>query len=555
MTRKILLAAGAAILLAGAYLVITRAGLIREAAELVRQGGEARLREVLRPARGGTRVLVVALDGVGRGALYDGISRGEMPRLAAFMGAAGDDGVHEHAWAAPDFVSILPSTTMAAWASVFSGEPPARTGVTGNEWFDRDAMRFLAPAPVSVSGHEHTLAMLTDGLVGNQIRTPTLFERADVRSYVSLLPVYRGADLFTLPDPDLVVDLFGALTGGVAGDEPLEREAYASVDIAGVDNVLETIERHGLADLQVVYFPAVDLFTHGASDPLRQQGRYLTEIVDPQIGRLLDAYARGNALDSVFLLILSDHGHTPVLNDDRHSLAAEGDDEPSRVLTAAGFRPRPLVLDPAEDEQDYQSAVAYQGAIAYLYLADRSTCPEPGQRCDWPRPPRLEEDVLPVARAFDAASRRGEIVPELAGTLDLILVRTESVGGGSRLEVFEEDRLIPLADHLARRPRPDLVRFEERMSGLVDGPFGDHAGDVLLLARSGEHRPIEDRYYFSSLYRSWHGSPHPQDSEIPLIVASPSLTGSDLRAIARPVLGNAPSQLGVMPLVLALLGR
>jgi hypothetical protein len=557
MKRRVLLAAVGALLLAGAYFVVTRAGLIREAAELVRQGGETPLREVLRPPRGGPRVVVVALDGVGRGALYGAIGRGDMPRLAGLMGvaAAGGDGVHEHAWAAPDVLSILPSTTMAAWASVFTGEPPARTGVPGNEWFEREAMRFWAPAPVSVSGHEHTLAMLTDGLVGNRIAVPTLFERADVRSYVSLLPVYRGADLFTLPDPDLVVELFGAVARGIADDEPLEREAYARVDVAAVDNVLETIGRHGLADLQVVYFPGVDLFTHGATDPLEQQARYLAEIVDPEIGRILDAYARLGALDSTYLVIVSDHGHTPVVNDDRHALEPEGGGEPSTVLAEVGFRARPLVLDPAEDEQDYQSAIAYQGAIAYVYLADRSTCPEPGERCDWGRPPRLEEDVLPVVRAFDAANRGGEIVPELRGTLDLILVRSATPDGETVVEVFEEGRLVPLADHLARRPRPDLVRFEERLEGLVDGPFGDRSGDVLLLARSGEGRPLEGRYYFSRLYRSWHGSPHAQDSEIPLIVAREATSGEEIRDLARPAFGDAPSQLGFTPLVLALLGR
>jgi hypothetical protein len=92
------------------------------------------------------------------------------------------------------------------------------------------------------------------------------------------------------------------------------------------------------------------------------------------------------------------------------------------------------------------------------------------------------------------------------------------------------------------------------MAGLVNGPFGDRAGDILLLARSGEHEPIERRFYFSNVYRSWHGSPHAQDSRIPLIVARTDMTGARIRAVARGVLGEAPSQLGVTPLVLALLG-
>ena len=476
MKGKLLLAGvGATLIAGGVYLALTRGELIREAFELVWDGGERSLREPLRPTRGGTRVVVIALDGVGRDMLYGALDRGEVPRLSALMGAPAGERTYEHGFAEEDALSILPSTTMAAWASVFTGEAPARSGVPGNEWFDRSTMRFFAPAPVSVHGYEHTLSMLSDGLVGNHLSVPTVFELADVRSYVSLAPVYRGADLFTLPDPDVVAELFGAMANGAADDEPLAQDAYATLDESAMDEALETLGRHGLPSLQVVYFPGVDLFTHGASDPLRQQSAYLTEVVDPQIGRLLDAYAEAGALDSTWVVVLSDHGHTPVRSDDRNALSAEAEDGVSRVLEEAGFRTRALVLEPDEDEQDYQAALAYQGAFAYVYLADRSTCTGTGRLCDWARPPRLDEDVLPVARAFHAAGTIGEVAPQLAGALDLILVPSVAPDGSAELLVFDGEGLVPLSEHLAVHPRPDLLRFEERVRGLVDGPHGDRA--------------------------------------------------------------------------------
>jgi hypothetical protein len=555
VSRKVVIASIAAAATAvAAYFAVTRLDLLRELAGLTAQGGETRLRDVLRPARGDSPVIVVALDGVGRDLLNRALERGRMPRLAALMGEPGEEGVYEHGYAAPDAVSILPSTTMAAWGSVFTGEPPAVTGVPGNEWFDRRSMRFFAPAPVSVTGHEHTLAMLSDGLVGNALAAPTLFEQADVRSYVSLAPVYRGADLFTMPDPGIVADLFTAVAGGIVDDASVDREAYAAVDIAAMDNIVETIDRHGPADLQVIYFPGIDLYTHGATEPLREQERYLEDVVDPQLGRIFDLYARMGLLQSTWVVLTADHGHTPVLSDDRHALEAEGEDEPPAVLRQAGFRLRPFVLEPDDDEQDYQATVAYQGAIAYVYLADRSTCMAPGQRCDWNRPPRPEQDVLPVARAFDAANLKGEGVAALLGTLDMVMIRSGDVEG-ERLEVLEDGELVPLSEHLRRRPRPDLVRFEQRMNDLVNGPHGHRAGDILLLARSGEHRPLADRYYFSNLYRSWHGSPHPQDSDIPLIVARADMTGEEIRDIARSVFDGPASQLDFTPLVLELLRR
>ena len=70
-------------------------------------------------------------------------------------------------------------------------------------------------------------------------------------------------------------------------------------------------------------------------------------------------------------MVIADHGHTPVLKDPHHALGADYSAGPAAVVQAAGFRPRKLVLNPGKDEQDYQSAFAYQGAIAYVYLADR----------------------------------------------------------------------------------------------------------------------------------------------------------------------------------------
>ena len=53
---------------------------------------------------------------------------------------------HEEEYAAEGVLSILPSTTMAAWSTVYTGAPAAEHGVPGNEWFDREAAAYRAPA-------------------------------------------------------------------------------------------------------------------------------------------------------------------------------------------------------------------------------------------------------------------------------------------------------------------------------------------------------------------------------------------------------------------------
>jgi hypothetical protein len=553
--RRWWIALALALAVAAALYMALSDGPARAVAELMGEGGEKQLRDPMRPARGGVRVLVFALDGVGDDELLDAIRGGAARRMGEALGV-GAGGTFAHGYAAPDVLSILPSTTVAAWASIFTGEPPARTGVPGNEWFAREERTFYAPAPVTVEDHAHALAVFTDDLVGRALRVPTVFERADVRSYVALSQIHRGADLLVLPDLSALGDLVMAVAEGIGDtDGSVEQAAYEDLDVAAVDQLLETIEEHGVADLQVVYFPGIDLYTHVAERALPDQNAYLSEVLDGAVGRVLDAYDRAGVLDDTWLVFVSDHGHTPVLADDRHSLGTEGDHEPPALLERTGFRVRPFALELDDDEQDFQAVVAYQGAMAYVYLADRSACERPGTPCDWTRPPRLEEDVLAVARAFDAANRDGSLVPALRGTLDLIFAREPRPVHEDALpfQVWDGAGLVTVADYLARSPRPDLLELESRLDGLAAGPYGHRAGDVLLLTRSGAERPIDERYYFSAEYRSWHGSPTAQDSRIPLVVGRRGVPAAEIERIVTAAAGERPTQLDVARLILALL--
>jgi hypothetical protein len=528
-----------------------------ELAELIGTGGEKVLREPLRAARGAPRVIVFALDGVGDGELRRALAQGRMPRTAALLGRETEPRVYEHGWAAPGVLSILPSTTYAAWASVFTGEPAGRTGIPGNEWFAREEMRFYAPAPVSITQHEHAIQVYTDQLMGRVLRAPTVYERAGVRSYVSLQAFHRGADLLTVPNPATYGRMITEMAGGLVDEESVGQEAYEELDETAAESLIESIQEHGPADLQTVYFPGVDLYTHVAQRPLDDQVRYLGQVVDPAIGEILAAYRRAGALEGTWIVFVADHGHTPVLPDDRHAMGADGDDEPPQVLRNLGFRTRPLELELDPEEEDYQAAVAYQGAFAYVYLADRGTCPRPGDRCDWKRPPRLAEDVLPVARAFFEASRTGAGVPSLRGAIDLVFARQPRAPGQDALpfQVFDGRRLVPVGEYLAAHPRPELLDLERRLEGLAAGPYGHRAGDVMLLSQTGLQRPLEERFYFSSSYQSWHGSPTLQDSEIPLLVVNASSSGAEIRARVQRAAGARPTQLSVAPLVLDLLQK
>jgi len=499
-------------------------------------------------------VLIFALDGVGYDQFTEATKPGASPNVDAVFGKPLGDGVFEHGYSIPNAVSVLPSTTIDAWTATFTGAPPAFNGITGNEWFQRESMTFYAPAPVSLpkTGGQ-TVDVYSEDLIGKQIKVPTLFEKVKGPSFVSLNGVYRGASVFTSVD----VTSFGALASSyleseIGDDTASEQQAYAKMDLGSVSLIIDAIEKNGVPAVQVAYFPGIDLYTHIASNPLHDQVDYFKSVINPSIGQIIDEYRKKGALDNTFVIFVSDHGHTPVLKDDKHALGAKPTGRAAHVLTRIGFRLRPLEVDTSVN--DYTATLAYQGAIAYVYLANRAICPQ-GRKCDWSKPPRFKKDVMAAARAFYTANKTGLRAHGLEGAIDLIFARRPRPSGQDALpyEVFDGHKLIPIEQYLKAHPRPDLIQLERRMRWLSAGPWGNHAGDVLLLSKSGLNRPIEDRYYFSRPYNSWHGSPSMQDSHITFAIANAKSSGAALKDVAAQIGDSEPSQLDLTPLVLKLL--
>ena len=109
-------------------------------------GGETTL-DSNAPPSSGQRLIIFALDGTTPDQLMQAIRSGSAPNLAGLLGREKQQGLFEHAYAAPRAWSILPSSTIAAWAAIFTGTPPAANGVAGDEWFERETATFRAPVP------------------------------------------------------------------------------------------------------------------------------------------------------------------------------------------------------------------------------------------------------------------------------------------------------------------------------------------------------------------------------------------------------------------------
>ena len=97
-------------------------------------------------------------------------------------------------------------------------------------------------------------------------------------------------------------------------------------------------------------------------------------------------------------------------------------------------------------------------------------------------------------------------------------------------------------------------RAREQRRNVSPHPFGERAGDILLIAHNGDRDAADGRFYFATLYHSWHGSPSHLDSDIPLIVAHPDKPTSELARLTHQAIGDRPKQQKFTDLVLSLRG-
>jgi hypothetical protein len=269
-------------------------------------------------------------------------------------------------------------------------------------------------------------------------------------------------------------------------------------------HMLRQVDRclhHNKVELLSLYFMGLDKESHELGP--QQQGPYLREILDPQIGELINILKRNRLFDSSLVALISDHGQSATLGDDAHSirLGFPFDQELIHLFTALGLD----VHDYPGEAPHVDAVVGLNGGVAHVYLRH--------PQGEWDQGPRFHEDILRVAEGFSGMNKSGRYCPELKDSIDLILVRDSSSGFNSPYLVYQDTgTLLPVAEVFEERGDDNYPDAEARLRQLN----GAMSGDLLLLARSD--RGI---YFGKPGLRGVHGGLLRDDSETTLALSIP----------------------------------
>jgi hypothetical protein len=444
------------------------------------------------------RVIMLNIDGLRPDVFNQALRDEKIPHLASMVGGhAFSQGIQF------DMVSTAPSITFCCQASIITGTHPREHGITGNQFFDRFGKISGQPRHYvyDIGGHRmafgDTLAVFLNDLASKSINpaVPTLYEIAAQREVQSTTVFHmygRGATTWIKPGIEDWRNFF-TLNESLG----ISSEKYDEVMTENALQHLRAGHRPGILHL---YYWGLDHTAH-VKGPSSEYG-YLTEILDPLLGRFLAEYREMGLLDDTMFVIFSDHGQIEVYADDAHCLQLRF---PPLDL-GIGYIFRALkrdVLDlPGETKVD--CVLSMNGGLAHIYIRPRLR--------GWDKEPKLQRDVLPIAAAFWEATTTGRYFQGLYNALDLILVRnTERDGWNGPYFAYTPHGLLPLEEYLATRPDLPVLDPIHRLNALSS----PNSGDILIFSNYAEG------YYFSYPYKGVHGGLHPIDSRALLAYGLP----------------------------------
>jgi predicted AlkP superfamily pyrophosphatase or phosphodiesterase len=329
------------------------------------------------PAR---RAVIIDVDGMRRDTFERAYRDGRLPNFQRVFARA--------LWF-DKASTVLPSVTMAAQASIYTGTQPARHGIPGNQWFDRSQGRlidYMNPGGL-VCVYGLTVlggARCSGGLANGHLLAPTIYEaaaHAGLTSAVYFSQYWKGAARAAPPG---VAEMVGVLAGS-----PVDWRAFDS-EMTG--RAIAELKSRGLPSLATIYFAGTDGIAH--KNGIATQVAYLSGTVDALLGHIVDTIEsldRSWRKHTLFVLV-SDHGRT--------DLAANYEDPSLKADLQAAL--------PAG------ATVAENGGMGYIYLNRPDLVDLPKLAAALAQDARLASAVATVrVRSAEDSPRSGDLIVTL----------------------------------------------------------------------------------------------------------------------------------------------
>jgi hypothetical protein len=421
------------------------------------------------------RSFLLLVDGLRPDVAENRLLLGDLPHLSEMLRLGGRTTA----------ITGFPSTTSVAYLPFLTGCAPGRCDIPSIRWLDRAAYRGRwlrdREAVRSYCGYQ---APMLDGDINPEVAT--IFELVP-ESVGIFTPVARGLE--SERDPSrLERKVWGSIAHVARWHQPSD------------DSVSRHLLRAAGQNWRFVFaqFPAVDGYTHQSGHDSAPVHRALRK-VDETVGRLRSLLRRRGELDQSLILLVSDHGASPV-----HT----------HLDLADWFRAQgvPTLSHPMVWQRSPRAAVMVAGngsAMVYARPGEPRLDRWPMQRLRQPEAFGSDRDLVadlvrePAVAFVAAESERGGILVTDEGGDARIRVKGDAV----EYQVVAGDPL-RLGGSWAGDPRAWLDRtwngsFPDAAFHLLDQFRTQRSGDLLVIGREGYD--FRGRFEIPE-HRAGHGS-------------------------------------------------